>query len=155
MTYQIYTDGYFDMIDQVGASAVVILDENKSKVLVEHAKARKVEFDPGKIQRNNEQELGACIRAIMLLPKGSSCVIYSDSQYAVNVLNKTWGAKTNTVIIDRFFEEVAIRHIKVVLKWIRGHNGDVWNERADQLCEEAANDIRAGGRGYILSGEIS
>lgn len=155
MIYQIYTDGYFDMNDQVGASSVVILDESKSQVLVEHARARQVEFDPNKKQRNNEQELGACIRALLLLPKGSECVIHSDSQYAVNVLNKTWDAKTNTTLIDRFFEEVAIRHIKCVLRWVRGHNGDVWNERADQLCERVANDLRAGGKGIYRLGDVS
>lgn len=149
MTFQIYTDGYFDMNDQVGSSAVVILDSTGQSAMIEYAKARQVKYDPEKKQRINEQEVGACIRALMLLPDGADCVIYSDSQYAVNVLNKTWEAKANLELIDRFYKELTSRNIKCELKWVRGHNGDFWNERADELCEKVAHDLRVSGKGFF------
>lgn len=146
-----YTDGYFEMRDQVGASAVVILDEKKERVLFERAAARRVEFDPAKKQRNNEQELGAIIRCVMCLPYASDVLIYSDSQYAVKVLSGEWEASSNLGLIDRFKEEVRKNRTRFRLFWVRGHSNDVWNERADKLCEIAADSLRAGKSAIIQS----
>lgn len=150
--YNIFTDGFFDMNTNVGASAVVVLKKDADKPIFERARARKVTPEEGKKQYAPEQELGACIRAVMVVPEGSTVTINSDSQYAVNVLNKNWNAKTNLGLIDRFFSEVRERHIKYRMNWVRGHNGNVWNERADELCELAAQSLLAGGKGIIQNG---
>ena len=148
MRYIAYTDGYYDMNDRVGASACVILDEN-GRLLFERGAARQCEYDPSKKQRNNEQEIGAIIRCVMCTPEGSSVVIHSDSQYAVKVLSGEWSAKANLGLIDRYHEEVRKRRIKPELRWVRGHNGNTWNEYADGLCDKVANSLRAGGQKII------
>ena len=147
-----YTDGYFDMNSQVGSSACVILSADGVK-LYEHAKARRCEYDPEKKQRNNEQELGAIIRAVMSVPDGCELYIYSDSQYAVNVLSGTWNASANLGLIDRYNEEVKKRHLRVQLFWVKGHaNGKhPWNEYADELCGRVANIFSSGGGNILRS----
>jgi len=149
----VYTDGYYEMADRYGASALVILDQSKTQVLFERAAARHCEYDPEKKQRNNEQELGAILRALTVVPKGSQLVIYSDSQYAVKVLSGEWSAKSNLGLIDKFYELKRKNQLRVELMWVRGHNGDQWNERADQLCEMAANSLRSGGPAIFQSKE--
>lgn len=136
-----YTDGGFDMNSCIGASAVVILTPDLKERLYEHVTARKCEYDPTKKQRTNEQELGAMIRAVMSVPNGSEILIISDSQYAVKVLSKENNASANLDLIARFDKEVSERCLKVKFKWVRGHNGDLWNERADQLCQTAMSII--------------
>lgn len=141
------------MTTQIGASACVILDESQSIILYSHAKARQCELDPEKKQRNNEQELGAIIRAVMCLPNGCEVIIFSDSQYSVNVLNGSWQASANLGLIDRFHEEVRKRHIRVTLRWVRGHDKSKWNNYADELCNRAANSLASGGPILLTSGE--
>lgn len=153
MEYKIYTDGYFDMQDNIGASAVVVLGEN-DKVLYERAAARRVVPEDGKQQYSQEQELGACIRAVMCVPDGSRITIFSDSQYCVKVLGGEWEAHANLGMIDRYFEEVRKRHQRVEFRKVRGHSGDKWNERADEVCEIAANSLRGGGSAVWQSGTM-
>ena len=144
MKYIAYTDGFYDMNDLVGASAVVILDQDQEKILYQWAKARKCKYNPEKKQRVNEQEMGAAIRAVMSVPKGSRLVIYSDSQYVVNVLGGMWEAKSNLDLIERYFSEIQERKVSCTLIWVKGHNGDKYNEMADELCNRIANDFRNG-----------
>ena len=146
-----YTDGFFDMATQIGASAVIILDSTKENILFRRCAARKVEYDPTKKQRNNEQELGAIIRAVMSVPNGSEMDIYSDSLYAVNVLSGKWGASANLDLIERYGTEVEQRCLKVNLYWVKGHNGDTYNEMSDALCNKAAESLRNGGPAIFKS----
>ncbi|MBR5414147.1 MAG: hypothetical protein IK114_14135 [Fibrobacter sp.] len=139
------------MNDQVGSSALVILDEKQERILFERAAARKCVYDPEKKQRNNEQELGAIIRTLMSVPEGSQLLIHSDSQYAVKVLSGDWEAKANLGLVDRFHQEKRKRRLRVELRWVRGHNGNPMNERADQLCAMAANSVRKGGPAVFQS----
>ena len=149
MKFIAYTDGGFDMTDQVGASAVVILNADKTKILYQWAKARKCALDPEKKQRNNEQEIGAVIHAVMSVPDGSFLEIYCDNQYVVNVLSGMWDAHANKELIERYFMEKTQRKISATMIWVRGHNGDKFNEMADGLCTTAANNLR-NGKGRII-----
>jgi len=93
--YVIYTDGAYDMNTHYGASAIVILDKEEKNVLYERSAARFIEPEEGgKQQYSQEQEIGACIRAIATVPEGSWVTIKSDSQYAVKVLGREWNAST-------------------------------------------------------------
>ena len=143
--FSIYTDGSYDMSDRVGASACVILNKDESEILFVHATARKCDYNPEKKQRTNEQEIGAIIRAIMSVPNGSEILIHSDSQYAVKVLSGENNAYTNLDLIERYRKEVNERNHRVSFKWVRGHDGNRYNEMADALCTKAANDLRKDG----------
>lgn len=140
-----YTDGSYDMQSHYGASAIVILDENEHRKLYEWAKARKVEPTPEKQQFCQEQELGACIRAVMSVPNGCYLTIKTDSQYCCKVLGGDWEPRSNLLLIDRFFEETKKRHIRVSFSWVKGHSGNAWNEHADSMCVFISNQLAAGG----------
>lgn len=150
-----YTDGSYDMDSHYGASAVVILDKAEQKLLYKRASARLVTPTEEKQQFSQEQELGACIRAVMSLPNGSWVTIKTDSQYCAKVLGKEWEAHTNLLLVDRFFEETRKRRIKATFIKVRGHSGNMWNDFADALCLEAVESLRNGGPKVIQSQNLA
>jgi ribonuclease HI len=97
---------------------------------------------------NNRMELTAAASALEALKKPSKVVVYTDSEYVKNGITrwmtgwvrKNWrGASGDPVknmdLWQRLLE--AEKTHDVEWKWVRGHNGDEMNERADRLATEA------------------
>lgn len=99
-----------------------------------------------RLTTNNRMELMAVIVALESIKKDNiPVVIYSDSQYVVNAVEKGWiwnWVKKN--FKDKANEDLWRRYIplhtrfKPTFKWVRGHNGHPENERCDQLAVLAA-----------------
>lgn len=85
---------------------------------------------------NNRMELRAVLEAILSLPDGSSAIIRTDSKYVENGFNNATALKTNLDLWKGLDRECQSRSIKVV--WLKGHAGDLHNERADKLAGQAA-----------------
>lgn len=95
---------------------------------------------------NNRMELTAVIEALSALKYPCSVMLYSDSQYVINGLEKGWAKKwkrnnwrksdkteaLNPDLWDRLLTETDRHEMKYT--WVRGHNGDGYNERADALA---------------------
>lgn len=100
-----------------------------------------------RLTTNNRMELLSVIVCLeMLKQDGCEVVVYSDSKYVVDAVEKNWiggwvkrGWKNvkNPDLWKRYLV-VAQRH-KVRFKWIKGHNGHQMNERCDFLAVEASN----------------
>jgi ribonuclease HI len=96
---------------------------------------------------NNRMELTAAIVALEALTRACAVDVYTDSQYVRGGVTswlagwKARGWKTadrkpvKNVELWRRLEEAAARH-DVVWHWVRGHAGDVMNERADALARD-------------------
>jgi ribonuclease HI len=90
---------------------------------------------------NNVAELTAILRALEWIPASASAiVVYTDSQYAIGVLQKGWKAKANQELVVATKRAVAERRARLV--YVPGHEGVPLNERADELAREA---VRTGG----------
>jgi ribonuclease HI len=95
---------------------------------------------------NNRMELLAVIIGLELLKEsGMEVVVYSDSKYVVDAVEKKWvfgweqkdfKNKKNSDLWRRFLK-VHKKH-KVHFQWIKGHNQHPQNERCDQLAVQAA-----------------
>lgn len=96
---------------------------------------------------NNRMELMAILRAMEAFPAGTELAIHSDSQYCVNGLT-IWSASWRKGNWMRKDGPLANRDLWLLLErqkertkssfiWVRGHDGDAGNERADALAEEA------------------
>ena len=104
---------------------------------------------------NNRMELQAAIEGLAALTRPSSVILYTDSVYVRDGITKWvagWqrnGWKTaakkpvkNDELWKRLVDEEK-RH-RVEWRWVKGHNGDHYNEIADDLATSAARSLRDG-----------
>ena len=102
---------------------------------------------------NQRMELEAVLRAVEALP--GPLRIHSDSTYVVNCFNDRWyegwlkrdwkNSQKKPVankdlwepLIDRYLE----RSDEIEFIWVKGHAGNRWNERADELAVAAAEAV--------------
>jgi ribonuclease HI len=90
-------------------------------------------------------ELTALIEAYKSLSEGQELTIYSDSDLCVKSMNewaanwkrRGWKRKTgpikNLELVQELYE-LYLSQPNVTLKWIKAHNGWLWNEYADALA---------------------
>lgn len=101
---------------------------------------------------NNKMELTGAIEGLAALTKPSTVILYTDSSYVRNGITKWvagWqrnGWRTadkkpvkNADLWQRLIDEE--RRHEVTWKWVKGHNGDHYNEIADELATTAARQI--------------
>ena len=106
-----------------------------------------------KMTTNNQMELTAVIRALTAAQKHSEIEIHTDSQYVKNGMEtwiKNW-RKNNWRTADKKpvknkelwqkLDDLASR-IKIHWVWVRGHNGEEFNERVDDLARTAAESYK-------------
>ena len=82
----------------------------------------------------------AVILGLKWVPIGSSVLIYSDSQYVVNTMNGKFSKKKNYDLWKKLEEDSKDKNLDV--RWVRGHNGNHYNERCDQLCSIAMQGLK-------------
>ncbi|MEO8395301.1 MAG: ribonuclease HI [Chloroflexota bacterium] len=97
---------------------------------------------------NNQMELTAAIRALEALTRPCEVDFYTDSQYlrkGITEWIKSWrkngwmtSAKKPVLNKDLWIElyDLTQKH-QIKWHWTRGHAGDKFNERVDQLATEA------------------
>ena len=93
---------------------------------------------------NNRMELTAILEALKALPDGAQATVYSDSQYCVNGLTvwargwerEDWKKKGEPMPNRDLWMALHEQKQRVVARfeWVRGHNGNEGNERADRLA---------------------
>lgn len=106
---------------------------------------------------NQIAELTAVLEAIHAHPGDEPLRIEADSQYAIKCSSewvhgwkrKGWrtasgGPVQNLALIQAIDRAIAERPGPVAFAWVRGHRGDRFNERADELAGVAAREARDG-----------
>jgi len=101
---------------------------------------------------NNRMELMAAIQGLEAAPSGSKVVLYSDSGYLVNTMTKNWKRRVNHDLWGQLDDLSGSRSVE--WRWVRGHDGDRWNEAADRLAVSAMK-IAADGNSGNSSGNSS
>jgi len=81
---------------------------------------------------NNQMEITAAIEGLRRANPGSRVLLRSDSQYVINTMTLNWKRRKNHELWAALEAETARR--KVTFEWVRGHNSDPLNERADRLA---------------------
>ena len=103
---------------------------------------------------NQIAELTAAIEGLSRVPEGAAAELVSDSQYVLKGLTEWragWERKgyrnskgepvANLALWKKLYAVADAR--KVSARWVRGHNGDAYNERADALANRSLA-LRAG-----------
>lgn len=138
---RLYTDGgSINNPGPGGWGAVIIFDGNE------------VELSGGfLLTTNNRMELMACIMALEKLEiRDKKIMLYSDSSYVVNGIEKGWAKSwrrnnwlksdkqpaKNSDLWQRLLD--VREELNVTFNWVRGHAGNVYNERCDVLAVQEA-----------------
>jgi len=136
----IYTDGCSLGNPGPGGYGVVIPDGDDT-----------VELSEGfRLTTNNRMELLACIKGLGFLKKRSKVILFSDSKYVVDGITKGWAENWkkngwrksnkqkafNPDLWDRLL--LLCEKHDVRFCWVKGHSGNIGNERCDQLANAAA-----------------
>ncbi|MFD2793887.1 ribonuclease H [Promicromonospora vindobonensis] len=125
------------------------------------------QFDSGGAARGNDQvaALSALLRAIEAHPGDEPLLVESGSQYAIRSVSEWsdgwkrngWRSPSgdpvpNLDLVQSIDRAVAERTGPVRFHWVRGHVGNPYNERVDQLAGFAAEewDAGRGGVGEML-----
>jgi len=120
-TLEIYTDG--SSKNGVGSWAYII--SKRGKNIIEKS---------GHVRRacSNTMEFQAAIEALSSISVKSKIILYSDSKILVETMNFGVGPSAFQKQINILIT-LSRKHI-VVWRWVKAHNGDVLNERCDELC---------------------
>jgi len=131
----IYTDGAAKGNPGKGGYGTVLISGNHEKRLSQ-----------GYIlTTNNRMELMAVIIGLEALNQKCNVIIYSDSKYVVDSVEKGWifgwekkgfKSKKNSDLWRRFLK--TYRNHNVKFQWVKGHAGNKYNEMCDQLAVQAA-----------------
>lgn len=133
----IYTDGAARGNPGPGGYGIVLLWKGIRK-----------EFSQGyRLTTNNRMELLAVIVALRSLTReGVNIIIYTDSSYVVNSVEKGWvfnwqrtgfKGKKNADLWMQFLELYPKHNIK--FQWVKGHANNAGNNRCDELATAAAD----------------
>jgi ribonuclease HI len=134
----IYTDGASRGNPGKGGYGVVLISGTHRKELA----------GAFRLTTNNRMELLAAIKGLEALKLTKSEVtIVSDSKYVVDAINqkwiygwlkKNWKDVKNSDLWLQFWK-LYQQHV-VTMKWIKGHNAHIENERCDVLATQAADE---------------
>jgi len=141
---QIYTDGACSGNPGPGGWGAVLIFKGKERELSG--------YEPQ--TTNNRMEMTAVLEALRALTKEAKVDLYTDSQYVQKGLTewiKGWklrGWKTadkKPVANADLWQllEAAYKAHDVKIHWVRGHDGNEGNERADRLAVAAIETGRA------------
>lgn len=96
---------------------------------------------------NNRMELTAACVALEALTTPHEVILYTDSQYVQkgitewiqNWVRKNWKDVKNVDLWKRLYN--ATQRHEITWKWVKGHAGNVYNERVDQMATAAREAI--------------
>jgi len=133
----IYTDGACKGNPGPGGWGVLLLSGDTEKEL----------FGGEVATTNNRMEMQAVIEALSALKRPCAVTLHVDSQYVLKGITEWlpgWKAKgwrtaakqpvKNVDLWQKLDALVAGGGHKIEWRWVRGHNGDPGNERADELA---------------------
>lgn len=134
--YDCYTDGSCNNLsaNKEGGAAYLILLNGKeilrrSKALIHTT--------------NNRAEMLAIISAVKRCPIGADIVIHTDSKYAIFSFGhrkRISDSVKNSDLIHLYRKEAAQK--KVTFEWVKGNNGDRYNEIVDSMANGEYNKMK-------------
>lgn len=101
---------------------------------------------------NNRMELTAAIKALEALNKPCNVILTTDSQYLMQGINewlegwkrRNWKTANRRPVknVDLWqqLDTLVARH-DIDWRWVRGHSGHAENDRADQLANQAIDEM--------------
>ncbi len=146
--FKAYTDGACSGNPGVGGWGAVLLAEKNNKII------KRKEISGSAVNTtNNKMELIAAIETLKALKKFTEICIITDSNYVKRGITEwlpswkknNWKTSSKKEVKNRkLWEELEelVNNNKVDWLWVKGHAGNIENERADFLAREEINKIK-------------
>ncbi len=146
--FKAYTDGACSGNPGVGGWGAVLLAEKNNKII------KRKEISGGLVDTtNNQMELIAAIETLKALKKYTEICIITDSNYVKKGITEwlpswkknNWKTSSKKEVKNRnLWEELEelVNKNKVDWQWVKGHAGNIENERADFLAREEINKLK-------------
>ena len=146
--FKAYTDGACSGNPGVGGWGAVLLAEKNNKII------KRKEISGSAVDTtNNQMELIAAIETLKALKKFTEICIITDSNYVKKGITEwlpswkknNWKTSSKKEVKNRnLWEELEelVNKNKVDWLWVKGHAGNVENERADFLAREEINKMK-------------
>ncbi len=139
---EIYTDGACKGNPGVGGWGAIMYYQNAEKTL-KGAESNTT---------NNRMELRAAIEALKALTRPCSVTLYTDSTYVqkgitewmANWKKRNWQTAAKKPVVNKdLWQTLDALHQEhdVDWRWVKGHAGNVGNEKADELANEAIEEF--------------
>ena len=144
---KIYTDGSSRGNPGPGGYGIVLLYKDKRKELSQGYK----------LTTNNRMELTAVIKALEAIKNDKiNITIFSDSKYVVESIEKgwiwNWEKKNFKKKLNSDLWKTLIplyKKLKVKFQWVKGHAGNIENEKCDELANKAQDGKLIEDIGYL------
>lgn len=123
-----FTDGSSDWFhpQKPGGSAYMIMDTDGNIIK---------KMSKGFLNTTtNRMELLAIISAVNSVPDGSYLKVYTDSKYCIMALLSK-EPKANLDLIKQYYDIRCKKEVTVFLEWVKGHNGNPYNEECDRMAK--------------------
>lgn len=94
---------------------------------------------------NNRMEMTAILYALKWLADNNfeTAIIHTDSNLAVQILNKRWKRKKNLDLWQKIdVELMKLINTGIEWRWVKGHAGHELNERVDDLARKEATKMQ-------------
>ena len=139
----IYTDGACSGNPGVGGWGVVIIEDNKNETFLNGGENHTT---------NNKMELTAAIQALKTFEKESTITLITDSKYVKdgiqswiqNWKKNGWKTAAKKPVKNKELwielDELIARH-NITWEWVKGHAGNIHNEKADYLARRYIEEI--------------
>ena len=146
--FKAYTDGACSGNPGVGGWGAVLLAEKNNRII------KRKEISGGLVDTtNNQMELIAAIETLKALKKYTEICIITDSNYVKKGITEwlpswkknNWKTSSKKEVKNRkLWEELEelVNKNKVDWLWVKGHAGNIENERADFLAREEINKMK-------------
>ena len=108
---------------------------------------RKLFSEAFRLTTNNRMELYGVIAALAYLKQKSHVIIFTDSKYVTQALNKTslfswekfnFKGKKNSDLWKKFLKLYRLHEVS--FKWIKGHNEHPENEQCDYIATQSSKN---------------
>lgn len=140
----IYTDGACSGNPGLGGWGAVLIYNKEEKEIYGYPKDETT---------NNRMEITAAIEALKTLKNSCIIELYTDSTYLKEGMNswihnwkkKNWktsaGKEVKNIDLWQELDKLTQNH-EITWKWVKAHDGNENNERADRLANKAIEEIR-------------
>ena len=142
--YIIYTDGACIGNPGPGGWAAIIFNKKNG------ARIKKVGSEL--TTTNNRMEIVAIIEALKSIPENSKIDVFSDSKYVINGIKSwiltwkknNWIGSNKKVVKNKdlwiLLDDISSK-LEIRWNWVKGHDGDKYNEEVDKLARNEACSI--------------